>query len=660
MAKSDSHSGKILLVDDDPQVLNFLSRRLRRRDYGVDEADSGMLALERIEKTSYDVILLDSVMPDFSGLETLLAIRKNHGPSVLPVIMVTAMPDNASVVEALEAGANDYVVKPVDFRVLLARLRNQVALKRAEKEAAEYRTRLEEMAEERTRELRVSQRLLRTVFDAIPHHIFVKDTKGRYTMANKVFREFWKIPAENLVDANVSKLDWADKETPEEIEKSDRQVIENGETLIEPEVIFRLKDGRETVHRQIKVPLRDIEGKIVGLVGISEDITQRRQTEEALRQAQKMEAVGQLTGGVAHDFNNLLQVIHGYTQIALTQKDISENTADHLKKVSEAAGRAANLTRQLLAFSRQSVLNPVYLDINSLFENIEKMVRLLIGVDIDLEIREGDDILPVHVDPGMIEQVLLNLAINARDAMPKGGRLVIETSRFRADEQFCELNAWESPGDYVEIKVSDTGTGMSKEILAKIFDPFFTTKAPGKGTGLGMAMVYGSIQQQGGKILVYSEPGKGTTFRIYIPLADGVSPETADLKQPTVSGGNETILIAEDTEEVLELVTKLLESVGYRIISAHNGQEALEIFNRDPEKIDLIMLDVVMPRMGGREVYDQITKTRPQTSILFTTGFGANLVDTEFVSKEKLTLIQKPYLPNELFNTIREVLDRRG
>ena len=660
MAKSDSHSGKILLVDDDPQVLNFLSRRLRRRDYGVDEADSGMLALERIEKTSYDVILLDSVMPDFSGLETLLAIRKNHGPSVLPVIMVTAMPDNASVVEALEAGANDYVVKPVDFRVLLARLRNQVALKRAEKEAAEYRTRLEEMAEERTRELRVSQRLLRTVFDAIPHHIFVKDTKGRYTMANKVFREFWKIPAENLVDANVSKLDWADKETPEEIEKSDRQVIENGETLIEPEVIFRLKDGRETVHRQIKVPLRDIEGKIVGLVGISEDITQRRQTEEALRQAQKMEAVGQLTGGVAHDFNNLLQVIHGYTQIALTQKDISENTADHLKKVSEAAGRAANLTRQLLAFSRQSVLNPVYLDINSLFENIEKMVRLLIGVDIDLEIREGDDILPVHVDPGMIEQVLLNLAINARDAMPKGGRLVIETSRFRADEQFCELNAWESPGDYVEIKVSDTGTGMSKEILAKIFDPFFTTKAPGKGTGLGMAMVYGSIQQQGGKILVYSEPGKGTTFRIYIPLADGVSPETADLKQPTVSGGNETILIAEDTEEVLELVTKLLESVGYRIISAHNGQEALEIFNRDPEKIDLIMLDVVMPRMGGREVYDQITKTRPQTSILFTTGFGANLVDTEFVSKEKLTLIQKPYLPNELFSTIREVLDRRG
>ena len=660
MAKSDSHSGKILLVDDDPQVLNFLSRRLRRRDYGVDEADSGMLALERIEKTSYDVILLDSVMPDFSGLETLLAIRKNHGPSVLPVIMVTAMPDNASVVEALEAGANDYVVKPVDFRVLLARLRNQVALKRAEKEAAEYRTRLEEMAEERTRELRVSQRLLRTVFDAIPHHIFVKDTKGRYTMANKVFREFWKIPAENLVDANVSKLDWADKETPEEIEKSDRQVIENGETLIEPEVIFRLKDGRETVHRQIKVPLRDIEGKIVGLVGISEDITQRRQTEEALRQAQKMEAVGQLTGGVAHDFNNLLQVIHGYTQIALTQKDISENTADHLKKVSEAAGRAANLTRQLLAFSRQSVLNPVYLDINSLFENIEKMVRLLIGVDIDLEIREGDDILPVHVDPGMIEQVLLNLAINARDAMPKGGRLVIETSRFRADEQFCELNAWESPGDYVEIKVSDTGTGMSKEILAKIFDPFFTTKAPGKGTGLGMAMVYGSIQQQGGKILVYSEPGKGTTFRIYIPLADGVSPETADLKQPTVSGGDETILIAEDTEEVLELVTKLLESVGYRIISAHNGQEALEIFNRDPEKIDLIMLDVVMPRMGGREVYDQITKTRPQTSILFTTGFGANLVDTEFVSKEKLTLIQKPYLPNELFNTIREVLDRRG
>ena len=660
MAKSDSHSGKILLVDDDPQVLNFLSRRLRRRDYGVDEADSGMLALERIEKTSYDVILLDSVMPDFSGLETLLAIRKNHGPSVLPVIMVTAMPDNASVVEALEAGANDYVVKPVDFRVLLARLRNQVALKRAEKEAAEYRTRLEEMAEERTRELRVSQRLLRTVFDAIPHHIFVKDTKGRYTMANKVFREFWKIPAENLVDANVSKLDWADKETPEEIEKSDRQVIENGETLIEPEVIFRLKDGRETVHRQIKVPLRDIEGKIVGLVGISEDITQRRQTEEALRQAQKMEAVGQLTGGVAHDFNNLLQVIHGYTQIALTQKDISENTADHLKKVSEAAGRAANLTRQLLAFSRQSVLNPVYLDINSLFENIEKMVRLLIGVDIDLEIREGDDILPVHVDPGMIEQVLLNLAINARDAMPKGGRLVIETSRFRADEQFCELNAWESPGDYVEIKVSDTGTGMSKEILAKIFDPFFTTKAPGKGTGLGMAMVYGSIQQQGGKILVYSEPGKGTTFRIYIPLADGVSPETADLKQPTVSGGDETILIAEDTEEVLELVTKLLESVGYRIISAHNGQEALEIFNRDPEKIDLIMLDVVMPRMGGREVYDQITKTRPQTSILFTTGFGANLVDTEFVSKEKLTLIQKPYLPNELFSTIREVLDRRG
>lgn len=658
MAEFVTNAGNILVVDDDPQALNLMSRRLRRHDYDVDQAESGSLALERIGRTSYDAILLD-IMTGSSGIETLIAIRKNHGPSDLPVIMVTAVPDDAYVVEALEAGANDYVAKSVDFRVLLARLKNHVALKRAEKDAADTRMRLEERVEERTRELRVSQRLLRTVFNAIPHHIFVKDIEGRYTMANKMFREFWKIPAENLVGAKVSILSWADEDMPVAIERHDRRIFEKGETVIEPEVTFQLKDGREVVRRQIKVPLLDMEGKIVGLVGISEDITHRRQTEEALRQAQKMEAVGQLTGGVAHDFNNLLQIIHGYTQIALTQKDLSERIVDHLQKVIEAAGRAANLTRQLLAFSRQSVLKPEYLDINSLLQNFEKMVRLLVGVDIDLEFRAGKNLLPVHVDPGTIEQVLLNLAINARDAMPKGGRLVIESSGFRADEKFCEVNAWESPGDYVEIKVSDTGVGMPPEVLEKIFDPFFTTKDQGKGTGLGLSMVYGSIEQHGGKILVYSEPGKGTTFRIYLPVADNASRDETEIAHQAVSGGNETILIAEDTREVLELVTKLLEGVGYQIISANNGLEALEIFNRNPENIDLIMLDVVMPRMGGREVYDQITKIRPETSILFTTGFGANLVDTEFLFKKKLTLIQKPYLPNELFSTVREMLDRR-
>ena len=782
------HDSSVLIVDDEATSRNMLVRRLKRHGFSPTDAASGQSALDRVKETHFDAILLDLMMPGLSGIETLKKLRELFSPVELPVIMVTAVPDSDQVVAALEAGANDYVVKPVDFKMLVARLKTQIALKRAEDRALESRGELERLVWERTRELEDSQRLLQTVFDAIPHHLFVKDLQGRYLMFNRNFEESWGMKHNEGKSYSTSDLPLAGGNSVEQIKAIDHQVASTGEAVFEPAVEFRVKGSQPQIRRQVKVPLRnehgeihgivgiseditqqveahkvskdnerllqtifdtfslpifvkdmekryikvnkafeelhgvteeeilglpisqvskidpvegvileaqddevlstgkentlleqevtdgegkkrirvirkaplrDGEGNIIGLVGLSEDITERRETEAALRQAQKMEAIGQLTGGVAHDFNNLLQVIRGYTQMAIVDMDVRETSVDHLNKVIQASDRAGNLTRQLLAFSRQGVLEPTYLDINNLIQNLEKMVRILIGVDIQLKIECGENPRPLHADPGMIEQVLLNLCINARDAMPAGGTLSIQTLSFTADEEFCRIHAWENPGHYSEIVVSDTGSGMTDEVRGKIFDPFFTTKEPGKGTGLGLAMVYGIVQQHKGKIMVYSEPGQGAAFRLFLPTVQAEDFGMMDIQVEPVRGGSETILIAEDSAEVLGLVTRLLEDVGYGVTSAANGLEALEKVDSHPGPIDLVMLDLVMPKMGGRETYDRIKKQYPDLAVLFTTGYSAMSIDAEFLSRENLRLIQKPYLPNDLYRVVREVLDRR-
>ncbi len=406
------------------------------------------------------------------------------------------------------------------------------------------------------------------------------------------------------------------------------------------------------------------DGMPLRVIGTHTDVTGRKQAEvereklEAqLLQSRKMEAVGQLAGGVAHDFNNLLQIILGNIDVVKDElgRDIPSGSA--FDEVLKAAERAADLTRQLLAFSRRQVIKPVTLDLDELVESMLKMIRRLIGEHIELCFIPGDCQGMIHADRGQLEQIVMNLCVNARDAMPKGGRLTIETKDTYIDDTFCIDHPWASVGHYVLFSVSDTGTGMDEATRARIFEPFFTTKGLGHGTGLGLATVYGIVKHHNGLIHVYSEPGKGTQFKVYLPAIE----RSREIVEPRIErdavGGSETILVAEDDEMVRELVVRLLEGAGYTILSARDGEEALRVFEEHANLIDLAILDVMMPKLSGREVMDRIQSGYPCMRFLFSSGYSENAIHTDFVIKEGLNLITKPYHREDLLRAVREVLD---
>ena len=387
------------------------------------------------------------------------------------------------------------------------------------------------------------------------------------------------------------------------------------------------------------------------------DVSDRIQLENQLRHAQKMEAVGQLAGGVAHEFNNILQIIHGYTELAQSKLDSEHSGQQYLSRVLKAAEGATTLACRLLALNRRDVISTRTLDTGLVIADLMSMMHRLIGEDIDLKVEHSDErVHPIEGDSAMLEQVLINLIVNARDAMSGGGNLTIGTGNFQADEEFARLHGI-APGDeFVCIRVEDSGTGISPENLEHIFEPFFTTKETGKGTGLGLSMVYGVVQQHGGIIEVESKEGQGTVFSIYLPASKKEVLPAIREEILEVKGGGETILVAEDDGEVLRLVVNLLEGQGYDVISAVNGEEALEVYDRNPGKVAMAILDVVMPKMGGREAFLALRARNPTLPVLFSTGYTAETIDNDFISANGAKLIQKPFRPNLLFKMVRETL----
>lgn len=383
-----------------------------------------------------------------------------------------------------------------------------------------------------------------------------------------------------------------------------------------------------------------------------------REKEEQLRQSQKMEAVGKLAGGVAHDFNNLLTAITGYSELSLRCVDDSERIRRNLQEIIKAGDRAAALTRQLLAFSRKQVLRPKIIDLNAVIVDLNKMLRRLIGEDIDMLLVLRPDLGKVKADPSQVEQVLMNLLVNARDAMPVGGKLTIETANIYIDEQKAGRHVSVVPGQYVMLSVSDTGCGMDADTQARIFEPFFTTKGVGKGTGLGLSTVYGVVQQSGGDIWVYSEVGKGTTFKIYLPRVEEPAErveQSADAESPT---GTETVLLVEDEAIVRDMTREILQVSGYRVLEAQNGHEALKIFEEHQEQIHLMLTDVIMPQMSGRELAEEIAKRRPEVRLLYMSGYTDDAIGHHGVLEKGVNFLEKPFSPNALTRKIREVLDQ--
>jgi PAS domain S-box-containing protein len=390
-----------------------------------------------------------------------------------------------------------------------------------------------------------------------------------------------------------------------------------------------------------------------------QDITERKQLEVQLRQAQKMEAIGRLAGGVAHDFNNVLTAIFGYVDILREELPADSTAQRDLAEVRKASERAASLTKQLLAFSRQQVLEPMVLEPTALIEDFEKMLHRLIGEDVELRLSLARDTGNVLADPGQLQQVLMNLAVNARDAMPTGGKLILETANAELSEQYAELHQPVVPGRYVMLAVSDTGTGMTPETRARIFEPFFTTKEKGKGTGLGLSTVYGIVKQSGGYVWVYSELGRGTTFKIYLPRVDAAPDTLLPAREPVTVAGTETILLAEDDAVLRPLAKGLLEKLGYTVIDAENAAAALEAARQHAGPIHLLVADVVMPGASGRELARELEKSRPDTKVLYVSGYTDDAIVHHGMLEPGLNFLQKPFTPASLARKVREVLDTK-
>jgi len=423
--------------------------------------------------------------------------------------------------------------------------------------------------------------------------------------------------------------------------------------------INKRKDGSLYEEDATISPVRDRSGKIVNFVSVSRDVTREAGLEKQLREAQKMEAVGRLAGGVAHDFNNLLTVIIGYSQLLLIRLPEGEAMRREIEEIKNAGIRAAALTNQLLVFSRKQVVQPTVLDLNVVVAGIVKMLRRLIGEDVDLTTVMAPGLGSVKADPGHIEQVIMNLVVNARDALSEGGSITIETANVELDDEYASQHLEVEPGPYVALSVSDNGAGIDSETRSHIFEPFFTTKEQGKGTGLGLSTVYEIVKQSGGHISVYSEPGLGTTFKVHLPRVNSeAETSSADTKSNHLPRGSETVLLVEDDVLVRRFAGRVLRELGYTVLEASDGEAAFNILREDDaHEITLMLTDIVMPRLGGKTLTDRVRFSRPGLKVLFTSGYaGEAVLNNKFID-ENAPFLQKPFTPSALALKVREVID---
>ncbi len=550
---------------------------------------------------------------------------------------------------------------------------------RAELEA--YSKALEEKVEKRTKELRqeINERketgeelakernLLRTLIDNLPDcHIFIKDTKNRLITTNTAHLQ--TLGAETLEEViGKTDFDLFPRELAEQYYADEREVIRSGQPLLNREELVMDQTGRRRWFLTTKVPLQDSDSKIVGLVGMSRDITEYKWAEEEkeklqaqLLQSQKMEAIGTLAGGVAHDFNNLLTAIQGYTDMAIMKIDEVDPLYRDLKIVRESSVRAANLTRQLLLFSRRQPMEFTPLDINKSVEDLLKMLDRLIGENIVINTELEPDLWTVSADAGNLEQVIMNLSVNARDAMPEGGKVTIKTKNVYIDEDYCETYSYAHPGKFVCLSVEDTGVGMDKEIIKNIFEPFFSTKEMGRGSGLGLSVVYGIVKEHKGWINVYSESEQGSSFKVYLPA---VSAKPEDEPKEVVSlgglqGDGERILLVEDEKGVREFAMGALSENGYVVLGASNTEEALNIFEREKGKFHLVLSDVVLPDRGGLKLVDELLSRNGGLRVLFSSGYTDDKSQWPIIRERGFRFIQKPYFLADLLRAVREAIEQ--
>jgi signal transduction histidine kinase len=638
---------RLLQVEDSETDAALIIRVLERAGYDVraervENAEDMGAALDR---EGWDVIISDYRLPSFDAPGALRTLQETELD--IPFIVVSGIIGEDLAVAVMKSGANDYMMK--DSLVRLA-----PAVEREIRDAALRRER--KQAEQ---DLRESEERMALAIEATQIGTFdLNPQTGKVICSEFLKRQLGVAPGvEPTFDTFLAGLHDDDKERAQNTVRDVLRTGSDGRYSDE----FRVIGIEDRIERRISASGRvffDAQGQPVRFVGVTLDVTERKRLEEEFRQSQKLESVGRLAGGVAHDFNNLLTVIIGYAEMILQDMPRQHPLRDPINEISRSAGRASELTRQLLTFSRRHVSEVKTIVLNDLLQDLQKMLGRLIGEDIHLTLSLHPEAGLLRADPGQIEQVVMNLAVNAKDAMPGGGKLNIATSRFVADEQFVRAHPSLRPGVYVKLSVTDSGVGMSEEIQAHIFEPFFTTKEQGKGTGLGLSTVYGIVTQFGGTIWVYSEPGKGSTFTMLFPAVESeVASATRDEAEVPPSG-SETILIAEDDPVVRKYIREVLERHGYTIMESANGRAALEVARQHRGPIHLLLADAVMPMMGGAELSEQFRSIHPEVPVLCMSGYSDRAFPQPDVPGGYL---EKPFTPAALLTKVRKVLDaRRG
>ena len=683
----------VLIVDDKDENLYYLQALLGAIGYEVTSARHGAEALVLARQSRPDIVVSDLLMPVMDGYTLLRHWKADPKLRQVPFIVYTATYTEADDEKlAYDLGADAFILKPAEPEDFISRLRlveqrtaqsdlprqqdpdgdesallklySETLIRKLEEKSLQLeqsnQTLELDIAERKSVEasLRESERRFRLLAENINEAFWITDPeKTRMIYVSPAFERIWGRPCLELYSSPGL---WLDAVHPEDRERvasasaGQRHGREYAETYR-----IRRPDGRIRWIHDRAFAVRDAGNAIEHIVGMAEDITDRRQLEEQFRQAQKMEAIGQLAGGVAHDFNNILAAIMMQADMAGSVDGIPQEAADYLDDIRGAAERAANLTRQLLAFSRRQVMQPRSLDINESVNSLGKMLTRLLGEDVRLQMNLHPAPIGLQADAGMLDQVLLNLVVNARDAMPSGGRITIGTAlRQVTAEEASEIEG-AAPGRYACLSVSDTGGGIAPENLERIFDPFFTTKEAGKGTGLGLATVFGIVCQHGGWVTVDSAVDKGTTFEVFLPAA-----ETARIRAGAAANesvplpGTETILLVEDEVSVRVITRALLERQGYRVVEAANGVEALEAWEQRTGPIALLFTDLVMPEgVNGRELAARLQAAEPRLRVIYTSGYSGDVAGRELSLQEGRNFLQKPYSRQQLLETMRRALD---
>ena len=625
--KTGPESGKkplrILILEDVWEDAELIQRELRQAQipFVARCVDTREGYLEGLKGPAPDIILSDFSLPGFTAMEALQLRNSLAQPP--PFILVTGSQSEEVAVQCMKEGADDYILKET-LKRLPSALLNAIHKNQIERQRRRAEAEVEKLAAFPRQN---------------PNPIFEVTQFGALTYRNQAAEEMAKAAAKK-----------PDELLPADIGAVVEECLRTGHSNLRRET---------TLNGQIFAwsffPI--LSGKTVHCY--ASDITERLNLEAQLRQSQKMESIGQLAAGIAHDFNNVLTIIRGYTSMLLEDNMVEGPAREPVDQIAMATQRAAGLTQQLLTFSRKQVMRAQPVDLNDVIGSVTKLLRRILGEDIRLHSNYSPNLPLIHADSSMVEQILLNLAVNARDAMPRGGSLTIGTNTTEITEEHSRVNSEARPGRYVCLRVSDTGSGIPPEILPRIFEPFFTTKGVGKGTGLGLATLYGIVKQHHGWVEVLTEPAKGTTFRIFLPAAEeatrdlGVKRDLSD-----TCGGTETILVVEDEPELRGMVCQILRSYGYTTLEAGSGPEAIPIWRSHADQVDLLLTDMVMPgNMTGRDLAEKLNTDAPSLKVVYTSGYSVEMFANDFVFKRGLNFLQKPYHPHALLKVVRDCLD---